>query len=280
MLREVPFEKSGEDVLRMATFTGGIERMLRIATACLVAGLLLPVAAFAVDEVQVGWVEGIPYDPQATVPPCDGATVCWSQAPGWNNGGASQDEVINGGGDPNCYLISELADDFPWGSELACTEITHVTAWYLTTGGPMDCLEFIINFIPDAGGIPNETEIYCSFFGQTACAEVSGYPGYPSYELCATLDEPCVIPDDQWMWLMVQAAYCRALTGYGQCFVEMHTYTQGFEVAFRSSYFSYPTWVPGSLVFGDYYDMGFELLSGEPTPVEESTWGQMKTLYH
>ncbi|MFH1278132.1 MAG: hypothetical protein ABIK65_07115 [Candidatus Eisenbacteria bacterium] len=231
-------------------------------------GLLLPMTAGAVDDPQLGAVTGSEF--QGVRLDCPG-TVCWSQLPTWTNGGSSQDEVYPNNDPGLCPLISETADDFPGG---VCPPITAIRFWGVALVAFTDCPDMAVRFFFDGGGVPGA--LNCETIGPAACELVTGYPGIPSYEHCVVLAEPCNMPNGG--WVECQALYCRGLTGLGQWYWAVSPVANGSEVMFRSSFFGFPNWVPGSSAFGDYYDASFELLSGM-TPTEETSWGSIKTMY-
>jgi hypothetical protein len=241
---------------------------------CIVAAFCLIAVSVSADDILApgmsaggGWVD--------YVTDCPGM-VKYSQTPEWINGGASQDEVQ---ADPdNCGtgVAAEVADDF----EFAGAPITAVRFWNITNGNPYgDDLIWRITIWADNGTCPAEDAFYCQYKAPSKNVEVQGYPGLPSYEHCVILPEPC--PQEGGIaWFSPVAIYCRATSnGYGQAFVEMHTNYVGNEICFRSAFFGYPTWVPGSNVFGDFFDHGFELLYTDDVPVEPSSWGTLKDLY-
>jgi hypothetical protein len=219
------------------------------ATVCVLA--LIAVSASADDITAPGLSSGGEFIEPVT--DCPGEAK-FSSFPGWSNGGASQYEDWFYPGDPNCYLTAELADDFPNEGH----PITAVRWWTITTGAPYaDVMPFVINIWMDAGTCPDEDALKCTYKVDAKTVEVAGYPGLPSYEHCAVLPEPCEQTGGV-AWFSAPAAFCRAYTGYGQNFHEDHTPVNwGNELCFRSAYFGYPNWVPGSVLWGEFYDGGF-----------------------
>jgi hypothetical protein len=198
---------------------------------------------------------------------CPG-TVIYSQPPTWENGLSSQDETWTHPGDPSCYLISQVADDMPGGV------ITAVRFWGISFQTYTPCPDMGVRVYDDAGGIPGN--VVCQYQGPSTCEQVVGYPGAISFEHCVVLAEPCHADAG---WIECQALYCRFYTGWGQWYWAVHLPVNGSQVYFLSDFFGFPNWTPGNIVFGDFYDVAFELLNDGSTGTERTSWGEIKHFY-
>jgi hypothetical protein len=154
-----------------------------------------------------------------------------------------------------------------------------VRFWGITTGAPyLECPTFAIEIRPDDGGKPHIQEILCETRAAATCELVDGFPGFPSYEHCVVLAEPCT-QDTIPLWLTCQALYCRDdLPGSGVWYWAVHLPQEfGSEIWYRTT--PVPWWIPGHTIFGEYYDASFELLTGGATPAQDSSWGRLKALF-
>jgi hypothetical protein len=260
---------SRSDVERGLSEEGAFMRYFAIV-GCFAIGCLLPVTAMADVVPHVGPTPmGAPYHGSRL--DCPGVP-CYTQIGSWDNGGSSQDEMFYYT-DPNCYLVSEMADDFP---PDVCCIVTAVRSWSVTTGPPyVPCPDLGVRFFEPG---PSPGAMMCDHAGPATCEEVSGYPGLPSFEHCSILAEPCNVIMGGWVG--VRSLDCRYMSGLGQFFWAMSEgIAYGQEAHFKSDYFGYPDWVPGSYVFGVQYSMFFELLSEFPSATESSSWGTVKQLY-
>ena len=237
---------------------------------CLAVGFILPMTAGAEAVTELGQTEAVEFSGVRLDCPGD---PCWSQLPTWENGGASHDESFYYPGDPSCPIVGEMADDFPG----PCV-ITAVRFWSIAPSGFTTCpdMRVVIWNNSASGCVPGA--MACEYAGAATCEEVTGYPGYPSYEHCVVLDEPCDMPDGG--WITCQALYCRTYgPSAGQFFWAMHTYPiNGCPNMIRSVYFGYPDWTSSTNWLGTTYDSSFELLTGV-TGTENSSWGEIKQMY-
>jgi hypothetical protein len=187
-------------------------------------------------------------------------TVIWSDPPdALGSIGSAQEDPISG-------LDTRLANDF----EVATETTICLWRWWggFWNGDPVAPDGFLMEWFMDAGCVPDvapmatyqadsynqqpyETEVEYSVEYDVAFG-----PGLYWFSTAALLTFP-----PQWGRL--------AATGIQVC-----------DTVFRSAYFGYPDWTPAIIVFGYAFDASQEMEDEcEPTAVEESSWGAIKSLY-
>ena len=180
----------------------------------------------------------------------------WEQLPNGGAGVAAQDD--------ECYpFLAESADNFVGDGEMMIG-----AGWWGDWDGSAMLDAFEITIYADSGNGPGEmiyTEVVTDY------NETAGAPfGY-----CALLSEPVMKADGETYWIDITSIYCFQ----PQWFWSVGD-GDGQEIYFKSDFFGFPDWVPGSIVFGGPRETAFLLYNeGGGVPTEEATWSEIKALY-
>jgi len=164
--------------------------------------------------------------------------------------------------DPTYGILGEDADDFQLTSTTPIDQVHWIGGYW--NGNP-GAIGMQITFCTDDGSgsypgavvwgptIFTNAELNEQFVEQVSTSY------YYSYD--ATLDPPLTCQAGQKYWIIFQGQQ----TFPPQSGVAGHSLVTLNEMLFRSTYFPYPDWTPGSSVFGVAYDIAFQLLQqGNP----------------
>jgi hypothetical protein len=233
-----------------------------------VAGLVLCLSAVGTSGADVP----IPYVPASgghnVVP--GGRDACWSE-PADLNGLIGTSEIIDTYG-----LVSELANDFVVTGGI----ITKTIWWGGQYGVSVPCMPewptpgFNLRFYEDAQCLPGGViaDLSITDFTEESLDCIGGF--YPIWKWSADISvgvSPGVL-----YWF---GAQYKDHTFPGQGGRLTSAAVIGCEGAFKSAFFGYPDWVPGSMPFGSAYDFSQEFECGA-TPTRPTTWGVIRGLYH
>ncbi len=184
---------------------------------------------------------------------CPGV-VKWEQLPNGISGTAAQDDV--------CYpFLAETADDFAGDGGA----IQSVGWWGTEFIAEVEMFRISI-YTEDADGCPGElvytyeTPDFIQSEDGSACAELAEpFQKADGVDYCISITAVFCWPP-QWYWG----------TGDGN----------GQECCFRSDFFGFPDWVPGSEGPGwPLYENAFALFNSGSTPTEDASWTTIKEQY-
>jgi hypothetical protein len=198
-------------------------------------------------------------------------TVLWVDVPDFAaNTGSS--EIIG-----DYALETEIANDFILETPAVVMKVTWWGAYWNDDGTNWPTgAGFNIRFYMDAGCLPEDVPFLEYLLPEDDCCEAYADGGdmfsQYIYEFCLEL-----ALDPNLYWFSVQMASHGFPPQWGRLGADM---TQICDSAFRSDYFSFPTWVPAPDVFGDLYDAS-QMFEDEciPTATENASWGAIKGLY-
>lgn len=196
--------------------------------------------------------------------------VKWVQTPvpyPYGNGLASQQD--------DCYpFFAQVADDF------MCYESGPILAiewWgtYWNPGYPPPAgTFFVIEFWTDNPGPPSHPEqlIYqepCYNFTEDYDVD------YEQYHYVQYLENPFFQEEGNIYWLSVYAYFCYP-PQFGWCTGEP---PWNDCASFYAPFFGFDEWTTAEIVWGVCYDMAFVLYGPSVSPVEDSSWGNIKAMF-
>lgn len=171
---------------------------------------------------------------------------------------------------------SEMADDIP--SEYEGYEVGDVTMYFCEwAAGWRDPQSFIINFYNNACP-PNMDPDYHFEIPWADCTKTLVYSGsWYVYEVTAILPTSVFVGPHMSIGGIVGNTWGQNAPYCGLCITD---YVSGCgEVYWDGAYWGAPRWTPGSYYFGIYADLAY-CLSGGFVPTQETTWGQIRSLFH
>jgi hypothetical protein len=230
--------------------------------------LLVLVAGVVAGNLSVTDEEPIPLLPGSGGAPWSGAReVLWINNPDFASDGSSS-EVID-----EYDLETETADDFLFEADAIIQKVTWWGVYYHYEPGDLD-LGFNLRFYRDNAGLP-EAEPFVEYIIEGDANETLADGGDMFsqfvYWHCICL----ALPAGRY-WFSAQCEHI-----FPPQWFRMGADTiQLCESAFRSTYFSYPDWVPVGVVFGSSFDVSqmFED-ECEATAIDDTRWGAVKALY-
>jgi hypothetical protein len=236
---------------------GAMQKLALFLAACAVAA-----GAAVADEEPIPFVPGPGGDPWE-----GGREVVWIDNPDFASDGASS-EVID-----EYDLQSETASDLLVQTD---TTIQKATWWgvYYHYDGSHAAICFHLRFYHDSQCRP-EAEPFVEYIidGDANETHADGGDMFSQYVYwhCICLELP---PGQYWFTAQCEHEFPPQWFRIGSDVVQL------CECAFKSTFFSYPEWVPGSAVFGTAIDVSqmFED-ECEATATDNVSWGAVKGLY-
>ncbi len=169
---------------------------------------------------------------------------------------------------------SEQADDIP--GAYAGQEVTGVTMWHAQWGGgPTAPSGLIVNFYNQA--CPPEQVAAYSFniaWGDMEVTQVYAGSWYVN-QMTATLPNPVVLGATSSIGGIIDNNWGQNPPYNGLVYCST---VAGCEQYWDGDYWGMPRWTPASYYFGYVTDLAY-CLEGGPTATQESTWGQVRSLY-
>jgi hypothetical protein len=198
--------------------------------------------------------------------------VKWVQTPvpyPYGNGLASQDDT--------CYpFFAQCADDFYCfdGSPIVAVEWWGV---YWNPGPPPPPgYFFVIEFWSDDGEPYPESSPLQLLYQEPCYVFTEDYDeDYQQYHYTQYLEYPFFQEAGNKYWISIYAFFCYP-PQFGWCIGEP---PWGDPANFYSPFFGYPEWTPSQYVWGVEYDMAFVLYGPSISPVEDSSWGNIKAMF-
>jgi len=186
------------------------------------------------------------------------ADVLWDQwTTQYGNLLAAQDDPVSG-------LDPQEADDFYFDVASTILDIHWVGGYWNGYAGAT--FDWRVEIWPDAGGMPGafaNGPLWSESYSAAEVNETYVYDNGSSYffEYSVDVHDPFLANAGETYWLSVigvgafppQSGWSTSENGNGQ------------QVYFKSTYFGYPDWVAGNVVFGVEYETAFRL-TGVPTP--------------
>jgi len=196
--------------------------------------------------------------------------VCWSNPADLNDAKISS-EIIGAFG-----LETELVNDFMLAADATVTGTIGYGGYYNWIQGDPDITAINWKFYDDGGCVP--INLLDTFVGLGTRTYIGmDIYGWPTYKYDNTGGVSFAAQANNLYWLGVQAAdhaFPPQWGGQGTGGIVTNC-----DTLFKSVYFGYPNWTPAGDLVGAPFDLAFELICGQPTATESTTWGAIKSLY-
>lgn len=206
--------------------------------------------------------------------PAKEIVVKWTQLPDFEGSAVSSEWCDDIG------LITDMADDFYCEDGDPVVALEWWSTHYNCSADPPTPIDFfVVRFYADTGDCVPGIALYDEAVYTWTEEYSAGGNQVSQFHYTADLPTPFLQEAGNTYWIQIQAVHVRTgycQWGWAQCLAD---YEYGCEAVLKSDYFGVPDWTELSALVGYHFEPSFVIYGETYSPVENSTWSMVKSLY-